>query len=161
MPIYGIEHGLTESNIGQLILLNGLFAILFGTSLCEYMLRKFPVKLVIVGSLLLNLGAIYLFSLYFSPFMLIVSIVLLSIVNIFALTNIQTYYASLYQAAGVSSMKALSVYSAVENISMGIGPLAFSYIMANNSVLGMKLFAIALLACLSLFMLVSAFFKKA
>ncbi|MDR3237370.1 MAG: MFS transporter [Spirochaetia bacterium] len=160
MPLYGIEHGLTESNIGQLILLSGLFAILFGTSLCEYMLQKCPVKLVIVGSLLLNLGAIYLFSLYFSLFMLIVAVVLLSIANIFALTNIQTYYASLYQEADVSSMKALSVYSAVENISMGIGPLAFSYIMANNTVMGMKLFAGALLVCLLFFMLVSTVSQK-
>jgi predicted MFS family arabinose efflux permease len=124
------------------------------------MLQKCPVKLVIAGSLLLNLGAIYLFSLYFSPSMLIVAVVLLSIANIFSLTNIQTYYASLYQEDDISSMKALSVYSAVENISMGIGPVVFSYIMANNAVLGMKLFAAVLLACLILFMLVSTFSKK-
>lgn len=40
MPVYGIENGLKESNIRQLILLSGLFAILFGTSFCRYAMKK-------------------------------------------------------------------------------------------------------------------------
>jgi predicted MFS family arabinose efflux permease len=155
MPVFGIEHGLTESNIGQLILLNGLLAILFGTTLCEYILKKLSVRLVIAISLVLNLGAIYLFSIHASVEILIITIFLLSIANIFAATNIQTYYASLFQDDGVSSTKALSIYSAVENFSMAVGPVVFSYILAGNTGLGTSLLAGVLLACLAVFMLIS------
>jgi predicted MFS family arabinose efflux permease len=160
MPIFGIENGLLESNIGQLILLSGLFAILFGTSLCEYVLKKFSVKAVITASLLLNLASVFLFSLNPSVNMLIAAVILMSIANIFVLTNIQTWYATLYQNVEVSSMKAQSVYSAVENVSMAIGPVVFSYILAGNMGLSLKLFAGALLAGLVVFLLVSGISSK-
>ncbi|MDR2418725.1 MAG: MFS transporter [Treponema sp.] len=155
MPIYGIENGLRESNIGQLILLNGLFAILFGASLCEFIARKIAIKLIIVLSLALNAGAIYLFSLNMSVSILVVVIFILAIVNIFALTNIQTYYATLYQNAGISSSKALGVYSAVENASMAAGPVVFSYIVSENIALRMRILAGVLLGGLFLFTLFS------
>jgi predicted MFS family arabinose efflux permease len=158
MPVYGIENGLRESNIGQLILLNGLFAILFGTSLCEYVSKKIPMMVVIVLSLIVNAGAIYLFSLNMSLGMLVVVITILAIVNIFALTNIQTYYASLYQNTRILPSRALGVYSAVENIAMAVGPVVFSYIAAGNIVWRMKLFTAILLATLLLFMLISRLF---
>jgi MFS family permease len=155
MPTYGLGHGLRESNIGQLMLLSGLFAILFGTSLCDYVSKKFPLKAIIVASLLLNIGGIYLFTLKISILMLIIAIVILAIANIFVLTNIQTYYATLYQGQSVSSMKALSVYSAIENLSMAIGPVVFSYILEKNIEMGMKLFVGASAACIAIFMVVS------
>jgi predicted MFS family arabinose efflux permease len=158
MPIYGIENGLRESNIGQLILLNGLFAILFGTSLCEYVSKKLPLTLVIALSLAVNAGAIYLFSLNMSLGMLVIVTVILAIVNIFALTNIQTYYASLYRNSRILPSRALGVYSAVENISMAVGPIVFSYIVAENIAWGMRLFTVILLAALFLFILISRLF---
>jgi predicted MFS family arabinose efflux permease len=160
MPIFGTENGLGESNIGQLILLSGLFAILFGTSLCEYTSRKFSIKLIIFASLLLNAAGIYLFSFHVSVIMLIAVTVLLAIANIFVLTNIQTYYTTLYQNSAVSSMRALSIYSAVENLSMMFGPIFFSYILVSDIAGGMKIFATALIVCLVLFMVFSAIFGK-
>ncbi|GMO69826.1 MAG: hypothetical protein Ta2A_18220 [Treponemataceae bacterium] len=155
MPVFGTDNGLRESNIGQLILLSGLFAILFGASLCESVAKKFSLKSIIFVSLLLNIAAIYLFSLNTTIPMLIAVVVLLSFVNIFALTNIQTFYVTLYQGTRVSSMKALSVYSAVENIAMAIGPLVFSYILATDIVFGIRLFAAAVLVCFIFFFIVS------
>ncbi|MDR0402705.1 MAG: MFS transporter [Treponema sp.] len=160
MPLFGIQNGLRESNIGQLIILNGLFAILFGTALCEYASKKLSPKIIVIGSLLLNLLAIYLFTWFMTIPVLIFSIVLLAIANIFALTNIQTYYATLYRNSRTSSVKALSAYSAVENLSMAIGPVVFSYILAGTDlVMGLRIFAAALLGCLLLFLLVSLFFE--
>jgi predicted MFS family arabinose efflux permease len=153
MPVFGTENGLREANVGQLILLSGLFAILFGTSLCEWISRKLPIRIIIFITLLLNAGAIYLFSFDISIPMLIAVVVLLAVANVFALTNIQTYFATLYQARNVSSMQALSVYSEVENISMAVGPVVFSYILASNIAGGMRIFAIALVVCLLIFML--------
>jgi predicted MFS family arabinose efflux permease len=140
-------------------LLNGLFAVLFGTALCGYVSKKFSLKTIMIVSLLLNIGAIYLFTINVSVIMLIIVVVVLAIANIFTLTNIQTYYATLYQNSRVSSMKALSVYSAVENMSMAIGPLVFSYILAYNIVTGMRLLAGVLLICLILFIIISALTK--
>jgi predicted MFS family arabinose efflux permease len=160
MPVLAIENGLNESNVGQLMLLNGIFAILFGASLCEYVSRKLSVKTIITIALLLNIGGIYLFSLNMTVPVLIAVIAILAIANIFAITNIQTYYASLYQNRGVSSMKALSLYSAVENISMAIGPVVFSYILANNISSSIKLFALVSASGLALFLLISAVFKR-
>jgi predicted MFS family arabinose efflux permease len=160
VPIYGTENGLRESNIGQLMLLSGLFAILFSTTLCEYFSRRFSLKAIIAVSLLLNAGGIYLFSMNVSVVMLIIAVTVLAIANIFALTNIQTYYATLYQGTHVSSMKALSAYSSVENIAMAIGPVVFSYILANDIAEGMKLFAYASLGCLALFLFLALIFEK-
>jgi predicted MFS family arabinose efflux permease len=157
MPLFGTENGITESNVGQLMLLSGLFAILFGTSLCEYVSKKFSVKTIIIASLFLDAAGIFLFSLQASVIMLVVTIVILAIVNIFALTNIQTYYASLYQNAAVSSIKAQSVYSSLENISIAVGPVVFSYILANEISAGMKVFAAAMVGCVFLFAAVSGF----
>ncbi|MDR0785965.1 MAG: MFS transporter [Treponema sp.] len=157
MPFFGIENGLAESNVGQLMLLSGLFAILFGTSLCEYVSKKFSMHTVIIASLLLDAAGIFLFSLAPSVFTLIVTIIILAVVNIFALTNIQTYYASLYQNNPVSSIRAQSVYSSVENIALAVGPIVFSYILANGIGLGMKLFAAVLVGCVVLFALAHGF----
>lgn len=155
MPVFGMENGLKESNIGQLILLSGLFAILFGTSLCEYVRDKFSVKMIIFVSMLLNIGAILLFSFNVSIEMLVAAVVLIAVANIFILTNIETFYAALYQNADVSPMKALSVFSAVENLSMSIGPVIFSYILAGNTGTGLRVYAGAFLVCLLVFMAVS------
>jgi predicted MFS family arabinose efflux permease len=160
MPFFGTEHGLGMSNIGQLILLSGLFAILFGTSLCEHVSQKVSMRIIIIFSLLLDAGAIYLFSLNTSIGMLVITIVLLAVANIFALTNIQTYFTTLYQGKKVASIAALSAYSAVENISMAIGPVVFSYILAGNIAVGMKIFACVMTACLVLFVIISGFAGK-
>jgi predicted MFS family arabinose efflux permease len=160
MPVFGTENGLSESNVGQLMLLSGIFAILFGTSLCEYVSQKLSIKTIIAIALLLNTGGIYLFSLNMTTPMLIAVIIILAVANIFALTNIQTYYATLYQNRNVSSMKALSLYSAVENISMAIGPMVFSYILANNISSGIRLFAVVSASGLVLFLLIPIVFRR-
>jgi predicted MFS family arabinose efflux permease len=157
MPLFGTENGVAESNIGQLMLLSGLFAILFGVSLCEYVSKKFSMRTVIVASLLLGAAGIFLFSLSPSVPMLILSIIILAVASIFAPTNIQTYYASLYQNAAVSSIRAQSVYSSIENISLAVGPVVFSYILANNIGAGMKIFAAATAGCAFLFAAVARF----
>ncbi|MCL1927491.1 MAG: MFS transporter [Treponema sp.] len=155
MPIFGTENGLGEANIGQLMLLNGLFAILFGASLCKFLSAKIPILITILFTLLLDAGALYLFSLNVSVNMLIVTIILLAIVNIFASTNIQTYFTLLYQDRGIPSVKALSAYSVTENLSMAIGPIVFSYILANNIGEGMKILSAVMLGCIIVFAVVS------
>jgi predicted MFS family arabinose efflux permease len=162
LPIFGIDNGLTESNIGQLILLSGLFAILFGTSLCEYFAAKFSFKIIIGFSMILTAGAVYLFSLYVSVTMMIVAVVIIAIASIFALTNIQTYYATLYQDTLVPSITALSVYSMVENLALAVGPVVFSYVLMSegNLARGLRFFAAALLGCLAVFVIVSGIAGK-
>ena len=157
MPVFGMENGLNEANIGQLMLLSGLFTILFGTSLCKFAGKNIPIKIIVLLSILLDAGAMYIFSLDISINMLIVSILLLAIVNIFALTNIQTYFALLYQAENVSSVKALGIYSVVENLSMAIGPVIFSYILTYGIGPGMRILAVAMCGCTIVFAIVSNF----
>jgi predicted MFS family arabinose efflux permease/outer membrane protein assembly factor BamB len=155
MPVYGIENGLRESNIGQLMLLNGLFAILFGAPICGFVAKKIPIKLIIILSLVLNAGAIYLFSLNMSVNMLVIVIFILAIINIFTTVNIQTYYTTLYQDTGIASSKTLGVYSAVENAAMAVGPVIFNYIASENTALRMRIGAGVLLGSLLLFALFS------
>ncbi|MDR2634092.1 MAG: MFS transporter [Treponema sp.] len=157
MPLYGSGQGLQESNIGQLMLLNGLFTILCGTSLCAYVSHKIPVKGIVFGSLFLNAGAICLFSLRMTVPMLVLTIGILAVASIFAMTNIQTYYAALYKEDGsVSPATALSVYAVVENLGLGLGPLVFSFIAsAPNISRGMQLFSLSAVLCLIGFMVLS------
>ncbi|GMO41928.1 MAG: hypothetical protein Ta2F_17940 [Termitinemataceae bacterium] len=160
MPVFALDNGLSESNIGQLMLLSGLFAILFGTSLCDYLQEKVPAKIVIAAALSLNIFSIFLFSLNVSVIMLITTILIMAVANIFALTYIQTYYAGLFRYAKVSSTKALSIYSAVENIAMAMGPTIFSFILTFNIEFGMKLVSFVLGGCLVLYYVISAVFRK-
>ncbi|MDR2509217.1 MAG: hypothetical protein LBC77_01075, partial [Spirochaetaceae bacterium] len=52
--------------------------------------------------------------------------------------------------------KALSVYSAIENISMAVGPVIFSYIIAGNKLsTSLRIFTAVLIVCLVLFLIVS------
>jgi predicted MFS family arabinose efflux permease len=157
MPLYGTEQGLQESNIGQLMLLNGLFTILFGTSLCEYASHKVPVKGSVFCSLFLNAGAIYLFSLRMTVPMLVLTIGMLAVAGIFGMTNMQTYYAALYKEDGaVSPAAALSMYSVIENLGLALGPLVFSYIASAQSISrGMQLFSLSAVGCLLGFMVLS------
>jgi predicted MFS family arabinose efflux permease len=157
MPLYGTEQGLQESNIGQLMLLNGLFTILFGTSLCEYASHKVPVKGIVFCSLFLNAGAIYLFSLRMTVPMLVLTIGMLAVAGIFGMTNMQTYYAALYKEDGaVSPAAALSMYSVIENLGLALGPLVFSYIVGAQSISeGLQLFSLSAVGCLLGFMVLS------
>jgi predicted MFS family arabinose efflux permease len=161
LPIFGIDNGLTESNIGQLILLSGLFAILFGTSLCEYFSARFPFKIIVAFSIILTIGAVYLFSLYISIPMMLVAVVIIAIASIFALTNIQTYYSTLYKDTLVPSITALSVYAMVENLAMAVGPVVFSYILSQQDLArGLQFFAAVMLVCLVIFVVVSGIFGR-
>jgi predicted MFS family arabinose efflux permease len=159
MPIFATDNGLTESNTGQLMLLNGLFAILLGTALCKWAADNFTPKLISITVILLNVLAFYFFS--FNPGipMLIAVTVIFAIVNIFSQTNIQTYYTSLYKdMPNIPPMKAMSIYSAVENVAAGLGPVVFSYILANSIGVYMKIFATVELGCLLLFIILSSVF---
>ncbi|GMO29465.1 MAG: hypothetical protein Ta2F_04870 [Termitinemataceae bacterium] len=160
LPLFGAEKGLRESNIGQLILLSSLFAILFGTSLCKYVSEKLSLRTIVCFSLLLNASAIFLFSFSITVPMLIVTVIILAIANIFALTNIQTYFASLYQNTRVSAMKALGAYAIFENTAMAIGPIMYSYVITSDIAIGMRLIFIVLVACLALFLIVSFFAER-
>jgi len=157
MPVFAIENGLGEANIGQLMLLSGLFAILFSASLCRLMAKKVPVLLSVILPLLLNAAALFLFSLNVSVSMLIIVIILLAIVNIFAFANIQTYFTLLYQENMISSVKALGLFSIVENLSMGVGPIVFSYIIANNISVGMKILSCVIIGGVVLLIIISRF----
>jgi len=155
LPVFGTDNGLGEANIGQLMLLSGLLAILFGASLCRLAAKKAPMLLTVLVPLVLDAFAIYLFSLSVSVPMLIVTIIILAIVNIFALTNIQTYFTLLFQASRIHSVRALGALSVVENASMAIGPIVFSYILANNIGTGMKILSAIMLGCTMVFLTVS------
>ena len=160
MPVFAIDSGLGETNIGQLMLLNGLFAILFGVSLCQLVAKKMPILIAVIFPLLLAAGALYLFSLNVSIGMLIVTIVIIAIANIFALTNIQTYFSILYQNSRIDSLRALSAFSVVENTAMAVGPVVFSYILAGSIGFGMKTLSVIILACSVVFVIVSIFSVK-
>ncbi|MDR2602229.1 MAG: MFS transporter [Spirochaetaceae bacterium] len=161
MPVFGMENGLTESNVGQLMLLNGLFAILFGTSLCKWASERTSSKNISIVVVLLNIAAIALFA--FNPTVptLIFTVFLFAIVNIFSQTNIQTHYTTLYNdMPDVPSMRALSVYSTVENVSAALGPMVFSYILSTNMSKNLIVFAGFEGVCLVLFAVISIFGKK-
>jgi predicted MFS family arabinose efflux permease len=161
MPIFALDNGLTESNTGQLMLLTGLFSILFGTALCKWAVDRFTPRIISIAVILMNVAAFYFFSLNPGIPMLIVATVIFAGVNIFSQTNIETYYTSLFKdMPNVPPMKALSIYSAVEHIAAGLGPVVFSYILANSIGVYMKVFAGAELGCLLVFIVLSSLFGR-
>ncbi len=154
MPIFGTENGLSESNVGQLFLINGLFSILLGTTLCDLISKRMSQKNIMLLSIALNIISLVVFSLEPTIPFLIITVVLMGIAITFAATALQTHFSALIAKTNASTTKAMSIYSAVENLSIAVGPIVFSYILMSGVGLGVQMLCGVVCACMILYLFI-------
>lgn len=127
VPLYGREIDLSQSNIGQLFLLNGLMIVYLGPFIVDQLTAKFKSKRLIIISGLLRVVAIGLFAIRPGVVTLIIAIVILSVVDSFAMTVNSSYLLSLEICEKFGRDKALGIISVFRKIGSLLGPTIFNF----------------------------------
>ncbi|MDR1521380.1 MAG: MFS transporter [Streptococcaceae bacterium] len=128
-PIFGEEKGLSESEIGQAFLLNGVWVVFLGPIIAKFILEKFgKIKAVLLG-VFLYAAAFAVFG--FNPTLLIALIVLIvmGIADSFTFTAQNVYFSSLKEVELYGVNKSIGAYSLFENLGQAVGPLLFSTVL--------------------------------
>jgi len=152
-PIFGDDQGLSELEIGQAFLLNGIWVVFLGPFLAKFVLKKIGnVKTILLG-LLLYAGAFASFS--FNPTILIslVVLVIMGIADSFTFTAQNVYFTELKEVELYGVNKSMGAYSLFENLGQAIGPILFSYVI----IIGIRKGIIALCAVLLCLCLIFGF----
>ncbi len=136
-PIYGAENGLTDANIGQAFLMNGIWVIYLGPIVTRWLLKHIGSKWSIVVGSMIYIGALIYFALNQSIVVALITLVLLGIADSFTFTAHSVYYADLPQVERYGEAKAMGVYSMFENLGQAIGPIVYSVILMGNLQVGM------------------------
>lgn len=127
VPLYGTEISLSKSNIGQLFLLNGLMIVYLGPYIVDRLTEKFKSKILIVISGIMRVLAIALFAIQPGVMTLIGAIVILSIVDSFAMTVNSSYLLSMEACERFGRDKALGIISVFRKLGSLLGPTIFNF----------------------------------
>ncbi|MDR0614355.1 MAG: MFS transporter [Lactobacillales bacterium] len=146
-PIFGNEKGLSELEIGQAFLLNGVWVVFLGPIIAKFVLKKLGnVKTILLG-LLLYAGSFAAFG--FNPTVLIalVVLVIMGIADSFTFTAQNVYFTELKEVELYGVNKSMGAYSLFENLGQAIGPILFSYVIMIGTSTGILVLC-AILLCL-------------
>ncbi len=122
-PLYANESGITDTNIGNILLFAGAVSIVFGTTISDWLLKRFGSEGVMLISTVIVGGSLILFGLMPSYELSVVVIFVLSLVTGFSLSAQEIYYSSLKEFKNYGAKRSMSIYSIFDNISQTVGPL--------------------------------------
>ncbi|MDR3156717.1 MAG: MFS transporter [Lactobacillales bacterium] len=128
-PIFGAEKGLSELEIGQAFLLNGVWVVFLGPVIAKFILAKFGKAKSILTGLILYAVALAVFG--FNPTLSVALIVLIvmGIADSFTFTAQNVYFTGLKEVEQYGVNKSMGIYSLFENLGQAIGPLLFSTVL--------------------------------
>jgi predicted MFS family arabinose efflux permease len=154
-PLYAAEMGISETMIGRVYLVCGLFIIYAGPILTNKLLSRLGGKRTMaLASLLMSLAPL-LFVISPSVPAAAAGIVLLSLSISFGYAAQSTYYSGLPGVAGYGESRAMGVYSLFDNGGQTIGPIVYGIAMTAGYRTGLLIIGSALAALLGLFLLCS------
>ncbi|MDR1473630.1 MAG: MFS transporter [Lactobacillales bacterium] len=157
-PIFGSEKGLSELEIGQAFLLNGIWIVFLGPLVAKFILKKFgKVKTILLG-LLLYAAAFATFGFNPTITMALVVLVVMGIADSFTFTAQNVYFIELQEVGLYGVNKSMGTYSLFENLGQAIGPILFSYVIVIGISTGILVLG-AILLCLCLVFGFSNLFK--
>ncbi|MBP5605797.1 MAG: hypothetical protein J6X60_09695, partial [Ruminiclostridium sp.] len=122
-PLYANESGITDTNIGNVLLFAGAVSIVFGTTISDWLLKRFGSEGVMLISTVIVCGSLVMFGLMPSYELSVVVIFVLSLVTGFSLGAQEIYYSSLKEFKSYGAKRSMSIYSIFDNISQTVGPL--------------------------------------
>jgi MFS family permease len=128
-PLFAESNGLSPSNIGRAFLLYGLCIVYLGPILTKVTEKLLGVRMAVVCSAAIIIGALLLFSSFPSMTTAFVAVILLGIAEGFGLTASINYYISLRASQWLGEGKAMGYWSLVENFGQMMGPMLFGSLL--------------------------------
>jgi len=136
-PIYAVENGISEANIGRIYLACGIAIIYAGPRLTKLMLKKLGGKWAVATASALLCVATLLFALIPTLTTAIVGLVLLAVAVSFGYAMQGTYYSSLPRVAEYGESRAMGIYSLFDNIGQTLGPVLYGLAVMGGSGAGL------------------------
>lgn len=141
VPIYGDAHGLSESIVSLLLMLNSLCSVYLSVSVTNYVSRKFGQGSIYLSTAL-SLAALLLYGFNDSVEAMVVVLLLLGVAASFGTAVRQVYFSKLPGVPEYGEDSAMGIYSFMDNIGESAGPMLFGSIMSAASALpGLAVFA--------------------
>ena len=152
-PLFSAEHGLNEVRIGQIYLLCGVLSLYTGPSLSSWMIKKLGAYWsIIVASCAMGINML-IFVIFPSLWAVIFGVVLLSLINSFALTSQYTYFELTPETMLYGEGRAVGIYSVFESLGQTVGPIAYGALLSFGYQSGIGFFCAAVLILALVFLL--------
>ena len=147
--------GISETMIGRIYLVCGLFIIYAGPPLTQVLISRLGGKWTVALASLLICLAPLLFVLSPTVPSAVAGIVLLSLSLSFGYAAQSTYYSGLPGVTGFGESRAMGVYSLFDNGGQTIGPVVYGIAMMGGYRAGLLVICTVLIVLLGLFLLCS------
>lgn len=154
-PIYAVEMGISEADIGRIYLVCGLVVIYAGPYLTKFLLDRLGSKWTVIVASAVMCAATLLFVLIPTLPAAIVSLLLLSVVISFGYTAQSTYYSGQPTISKYGKSKAMGVYSLFDSGGQTLGPILYGLVMLMGYRSGLFIIGISLAALIVLFILMN------
>lgn len=158
LPLFAESQGLTETTIGQLFLINGVFVIYFGPFLTSYIAEKLKPRVAVVLAGAIYVGTLFLFSVFPGTAMAVMVPLLFGIADSFGFSALSLYFSGLNAVKSYGTGRAMGVYSTFDNISQTVGPFVFSAVFVMGIRRGVLVLAAVYVGLLAVYVV---FGKKA
>lgn len=146
MPVYLNRLGISQSTIGQVLMIYGICLIYIGPYISKYVdITKDKKKYVFLGCVL---GSIAFLSFYLFEGILsaIISIMLLGLSSSFVLASQSVYALKLKVTKKLGEGKAIGIFRSTSRVGQMLGPIIFSWMFAATNVTqGIMFFGLAYL----------------
>jgi len=159
-PLFGVSAGLSTSDIGRGFLIYGLCIVYLGPWLGEFIEQKLDYWVASLLAAFMTIGALGLFAWRGSVVMALLAILIMGLADSFGVVAQNNYFISLPATQKVGESKALSYYSTVRRLGQVLGPFVFGALAIMGAGRSVGLIALACLALLVLFALLSRIFVK-
>ncbi|MDR3156719.1 MAG: MFS transporter [Lactobacillales bacterium] len=152
-PIFGDKNGLSEVEIGQAFLLNGVWIVFLGPIISNIVLEKLgKVKAILMGFTLYILSFIA-FGFKQTLLVALIVLVVMGISDSFSFTAQNVYFTSLKEVDHYGVNRSMGLYSLFDSLGQAVGPLLFSFVLSIGIFRGMTLLVGMLIVAVILFTL--------
>ncbi len=154
-PIFGNANGLSETRIGQVMLIYGLAAIYIGPTLTRFMLKAFGDKLSVTITSITFAAALILFTLNPNIWMMLLIAFVFGLITGFSYSVQSSYFSKIDYIDECGEGRATGIYAMFQSISQSFAPILIGYMSLTNIITGTLITSIAVGAGGILFLLLS------
>lgn len=160
IPIFSLESGLSETNVGQISLIYGIFMIFIGPVISPYVIKYIGLIKSIYLALSIFILGIFIFSTNPNIITMIIMVVSYGISLGLGYAARSSYFSSLSETKKFGADKAMGYFGMYENITQTFAPLLISPIMFIGAKFGSKVIATILLSGLILYFIVMCLHQR-
>ena len=150
-PIYLNRLGVSQSNIGRVLMIYGVCLIYFGSFISRYVDSSMSKKYYIFFGCMLGCGAFLMFGVFHGLAVATLAILLLGISNCFILASQSAYALKMDVTRSLGEGKAIGIFRSTSRMGQMLGPILFGWVIVATNInkgityIGLAYFATALL----------------